>query len=200
MVTYILVHGADQSEHLWDGVAPLLREKGHEVFCPTLESIKQSTLQKDIDTVSALIEKNKLNNIVLVGHSYASMVITGVLDKYDDKIQCLVYIDSVIPKNGQALRDFFTAQGFDYEKDFNLTLDEPVVTPLYFDEEKLNKKSKIYIHCLQSEFLPLAKPIYTQMRQQKDNTWRSFELDAKHNCMKSHARELASILLEASCG
>lgn len=194
MATYILVHGGDRDGSIWNNVAKLLRDCGHKVLCPSMIPIKQTTLQHNIDEICELIRVNDLNNIILVGHSYGAMVITGVLDKLSDNICYMVYIDSVVPKNGKSLFDILAENGFNY-RDFGLTPDKPCTEPLYFDEYKIIEKPKAYIHCLQSEFIEATKPIYKNViaNAQKDN-WIYFDLDTVHGCMFIQPKELAVIL------
>ena len=72
------------------GAYPIgLTEKGHYVVAPTLSGLcERSHLASDaidlsthINDVAGEIEWKDLNGIVLVGHSYGGMVITGVAEK-----------------------------------------------------------------------------------------------------------------------
>ncbi|MGE3246120.1 MAG: alpha/beta fold hydrolase [Beijerinckiaceae bacterium] len=111
MTTYVLVHGAWHGGWCWQRVAPDLRAAGHDVFAPTLtgvcESAHLATPSVGLDThildVIGLIEKNELKDIVLLGHSYGGMVITGVGEKLHDRIKTIVYLDAFIPEDGQSL-------------------------------------------------------------------------------------------------
>jgi pimeloyl-ACP methyl ester carboxylesterase len=196
MATYVLVHGGDRDGSIWDGVAGLLREHGHQVFCPTMTSIKKTTLQHNINEIGDLVQTNQLNKIILVGHSYGAMVITGVLDKWSDAISCLVYIDSAIPQNGESLYGMLADEGFNY-KDFGLTPDKPCLEVLYFNEDILNSKPKAYIHCLKSEFIQASKPIYENLiAHAKQKNWIYFNLDTAHSCMLTQPKELSIILCD----
>ena len=53
---------------------------------------------------SASIEKN-LKDVILVGHSYGGMVITGVADQVPNRIRRLVYWNAFVPNNGESLYD-----------------------------------------------------------------------------------------------
>ena len=194
MANYILIHGGDSKGSVWNDVADLLRQSGNRVYHPSLTSIKQATLEQNIGEICDLIHTESLDNIILVGHSYGAMVITGVHDCLSDKIKYLTYVDSAIPKNGYSLYGMFAELGFNYE-DFDLTPDQPCVASLFFDEKKLNQKQKAYIHCLQSEFISITKPIYEEMKSNtKAHHWIVFDLDTVHACMISQPKELAVIL------
>ncbi|MDQ3227490.1 MAG: alpha/beta hydrolase, partial [Chloroflexota bacterium] len=58
-----------------------------------------------------VLEYEDLHDVVLVGHSYATMVITGVADRVPERIAHLVYLDGPIGGEGQALLDFFPPDG-----------------------------------------------------------------------------------------
>ena len=114
MATYVLVHGAWSGGYTWQGIAKSLRRAGHEVYTPTLTGLgERSHLLRegiDLDThimdVRNLIRFEDFGDIVLVGHSYAGMVVTGVADAMPEKIATLVYLDAFVPENGQSLADF----------------------------------------------------------------------------------------------
>jgi len=107
------VHGAWVAGWCWRPIARPLRAKGHEVYTPTLTGVgERSHLLRagiDLDThikdILNVIKFEELSGIVLCGHSYGGMVVTGVADAVPDKIAALVYLDAFVPENGQALAD-----------------------------------------------------------------------------------------------
>ncbi|MFJ6393402.1 alpha/beta fold hydrolase [Streptomyces sp. NPDC091972] len=111
--TYVLVHGAWHSGRVWDRVVPLLTRAGHRVFAPSLtgHGEKQHLLTPDVDLdthvgdIVALLGEWDLTNVVLVGHSYAGMVISGVASKVPDRIAHLVYVDAMVPTDGESALD-----------------------------------------------------------------------------------------------
>src|SRR5439155_26856450 len=113
MVTYVLVHGGWHGGWCWQMVIPFLEEASHEVYAPTLTGLAEraSELSPDIglethiqDVVGLLQEKN-LHGVILVGHSYGGMVITGVVDAVPERIAHLVYLDTFVPRDGEAMVD-----------------------------------------------------------------------------------------------
>jgi pimeloyl-ACP methyl ester carboxylesterase len=46
-----------------------------------------------------------LSDVVLAGHSYGGMVITGIGDRIPDKVRALVYLDAFLPEHDQSLFD-----------------------------------------------------------------------------------------------
>jgi pimeloyl-ACP methyl ester carboxylesterase len=111
MATFVLVHGAWAGALIWRPIAQALRKAGHEVYAPTLTAIgeRRHLLNRaiDLDThiqdVLGVIDYEDLADIVLVGHSYGGMVVTGIADAVPDKIASLVYLDAFVPENGQSL-------------------------------------------------------------------------------------------------
>jgi pimeloyl-ACP methyl ester carboxylesterase len=119
MATFVLVHGSMHGGWCWKRVVPLLRGAGHDVFTPTLtglgERVHLAHPSIDLDThiqdVLGVLEYEDLHDVVLVGHSYATMVITGVADRAPGRIAHLVYLDGPIAGEGQALLDFYPPDG-----------------------------------------------------------------------------------------
>jgi pimeloyl-ACP methyl ester carboxylesterase len=193
MANYVLVHGGDRDGSIWQETADLLTAQGHRVFCPSMQSVTTASLQENIQEVIAVIEKNQLTNIILIGHSYGGFVITGVADKVTTKIAKLIYVDSFVPKNGTSLYGMMKEFGFDYQQ-FGLTPDKACLEELFFDEPTWMALPKAYIRCLQSEFFAPITPVYNNILAniQKEH-WLVFALEAKHGCMFTHPKELAVI-------
>ena len=111
MSTFVLVHGAWAGALIWRPIAQALRKAGHEVYTPTLTGIgeRRHLLNREIDLgthtqdVLRVIDYEDLADIVLVGHSYGGMVVTGVADAVPDKIASLIYLDAFVPEDGQSL-------------------------------------------------------------------------------------------------
>jgi pimeloyl-ACP methyl ester carboxylesterase len=62
-------------------------------------------LDLHIRDIVAVLEFEGLEDVVLVGHSYGGMVITGVADRQPDRVGRLVFLDAATPINGQSLVD-----------------------------------------------------------------------------------------------
>jgi pimeloyl-ACP methyl ester carboxylesterase len=113
MATYVLVHGGGHGGWCYQKVKRLLEAAGHEVFAPSLTGLAERShlLSPDIDLdthitdVVSLLHCWDLHDVVLVGHSYGGMVITGIADRAADRIGKLVFLDAGNPVNGQSLVD-----------------------------------------------------------------------------------------------
>ncbi len=113
MANIVLVHGGGHGGWCFKPLARLLRDKGHEVYAPTLTGLGERAhlfragvdLDCHVTDVVALLRYEDLRNAVLVGHSYGGMVITGAADRASDRVGHLVYLDAMAPKDGQSLVD-----------------------------------------------------------------------------------------------
>ncbi len=113
MATYVLVHGGGHGGWCWQAVARRMRARGQEVYTPTLTGLGERAhllsaavdLELQITDVVKLLEFEDLRDVILVGHSYGGMVITGVADRATERVGQLVYLDAAYPQNGQSLVD-----------------------------------------------------------------------------------------------
>ena len=109
----VLVPGACLGGWAWREVAARLRERGHDVHPVTLtglgDRVHLATPEVDLDThitdVINLLEYEDLHDAVLVGHSYAGIVVTGVADRRADRLNAVVYFDSAPFPDGVGLAD-----------------------------------------------------------------------------------------------
>jgi pimeloyl-ACP methyl ester carboxylesterase len=113
MATFVLVHGAWHGAWCWRRVARLLTHNGHEVFTPTLTGLAERShlLTPDIDLDTQILDVvnvmkwQELTDVVLVGHSYGGMVVSGVAEQMENSIASFVMLDAFFPESGQAQVD-----------------------------------------------------------------------------------------------
>ncbi|MFI7454592.1 alpha/beta fold hydrolase [Nonomuraea sp. NPDC049714] len=113
MATYLLVHGAWHSGQCWERVVPLLASAGHRVIAPSLTGYGDKAhllgpevgLDTHVDDIVSLITEEDLTEVVLVGHSYAGLVISSVANQVPDRIARLVYLDAMVPEDGESAVD-----------------------------------------------------------------------------------------------
>ncbi|MFF3116179.1 alpha/beta fold hydrolase [Kitasatospora sp. NPDC057904] len=111
--TFVLVHGAWHSGRVWDRVTPLLTRSGHRVLAPSLtgHGERAHLLGPDVglDThaadITALLHDGNLTDTVLVGHSYAGMVISAVAHQVPERVGALVFVDAMVPADGESVLD-----------------------------------------------------------------------------------------------
>ncbi len=113
MTTFVLVHGAWHGGWCWREVAGRLRADGHVVYTPTLTGLadrshlltRETGLETHILDIVNLIDWEELDDIVLCGHSYGGMVVTGVADRAAGRLKAVVYLDAFVPADGQSLHE-----------------------------------------------------------------------------------------------
>lgn len=119
MTTYVLVPGAWICGWCWRRLAPLLRAVGHDIYTPTLTGLGERAhlahpdidLDTHIQDVVNVLEYEDLQRVVLIGHSYAGMVVTGVADRAPQRLAHVVYLDALVPDDGQSFFDFWSPEG-----------------------------------------------------------------------------------------
>ena len=120
--TYVIVHGAWGGSWDWRVVDSLLIRRGHHVYRPSLTGLGERVhlaspsigLATHIEDVVNTILWENLHDIVLVGHSYGGMVITGVADRVPERIHRLVYLDAFLPDSGERTLDLADSIGVTY--------------------------------------------------------------------------------------
>lgn len=113
MATYVLVHGGAHGGWCYQRGARILRSAGHEVYAPTMTGVGERShligpevdLDMHIADIAAVLRYEDLRDVILVGHSYGGMVITGTADRAAERIGRLVYLDAANPVNNQSLVD-----------------------------------------------------------------------------------------------
>ncbi len=110
--TFVLVHPAWFGGWCWGKVTPLLRDRGHDVYTPTLTGLGERahlanpeiSLATHIEDVVNVLEFEDLQRVILVGNSSGGMVITGVADRVPERLAQVVYLDAFVPEDGQKSR------------------------------------------------------------------------------------------------
>jgi len=228
MANFVLVQGAWIGGWYWRSTAQALRKAGHEVYTPTLtglgERIHLMSPSIDLDTHVAdivnVIKQEDLSDIVLVGHSYGGMVVTGVADLLPDKVKSLVYLDAFVPNNGNALVNFLPpghpppkpasdytlaplpASFFGATPEVAAMVDArttPMPTACFTQALKLGggidrMKKKTYVYCN----VP-APTTFTQFYEKlkDDKAWTVHTLPCTHLVQIDMPEELAKLLLQA---
>ena len=109
----MIVHGGWGGGWEWTAVARALRARGHDVFTPTLTGMGERAhlgrpdvgLATHVEDVVAVLELEDLHDVVLCGHSYGGMPVTGAADLASERIALVIYIDALVPCDGQSAFD-----------------------------------------------------------------------------------------------
>ncbi len=107
----VSVHGAWAGGWQFKKVATLLEAKGWQVYRPSMSGLGEhfNTARADIgldthidDIVNFILFEN-LHDVILLGHSYGGMVITGVADRIPERLSRLIYLDAFLPVSGESV-------------------------------------------------------------------------------------------------
>jgi len=213
MATFILVHGGNMSTEgwnlltnrntyplggqlggrIWDGTIAMLREHGHVACAPTLADEHTHNLTDHIEQICRLIEDQDLKNILLVGHSYGGMVITGVTARMPKRVRRLVYIDAAVPDPGQSLFNQFAEGGVNPLTFAGFEAASAYVEKLPFDPRTIQRLSKTYILCTESEFAVVTRVARRKVARQTG--WIYHELPMSHVPMATMPKRFYQLML-----
>jgi pimeloyl-ACP methyl ester carboxylesterase len=223
MATYLLVHGAWGSGWGYRQVAANLRAAGHDVFAPTLTGLGErahlaspaTNLSMHIADVTTLIDYEGLSDIILAGHSYGGMVITGAASQRPAAIRSLIYIDAFVPEDRQALWDLISEDvrrtTFDRQRctpgfvapppGLAPRVDHPhsnhpllcFMEPIAVTEAVKEIPNRTYVYATLN-----APTSFTQFRGRygDDPAWRMHEMATGHFVMDDDPDGLTALLLE----
>lgn len=231
--TFVLVHGAWQGGWIWRATADLLEAQGHRVFTPTLTGLGERAhlldgavnLSTHIEDIRWLIEAEELRDIVLVGHSYGGMVVSGIADRMSDRVKSLVIIDGFVPEDGKAMRDYWPplsmrqianqaalnggtvppipAQALAVEERNRAWIDrnatpQPFATfneVLHLTGAGERIAQKTYIRATKFRSHPFDDVL---KRLRADKSWKTTEMDCGHEAMADQPERLVELLKEAA--
>ena len=227
----VLVHGAWHGAWCWDKLLPLLREKGFRVFTPTQTGVgeRATELFKDIsvDTfiqdISDFLTTHDLHDVVLVGHSFAGISISGVADRMPERIRHLVYLDALLLQSWQKVFDIIPPDMAAARRELAMQTSEglslPVLEPAAFGVTDEVDAQWVRDHCtphpLSTYESPLhlshplgnglpasyiaVTPHYLATTSSRDyaktrSDWQYMEIEAGHDAMVTSPAELCRLL------
>jgi pimeloyl-ACP methyl ester carboxylesterase len=219
--TIVIVHGAWGGSWAFRKVEALLRDKGFNVYRPQLTGLGERVhlskpdigLTTHIDDVVNTILYEDLHDIILMGHSYGGMVITGVADRVPDRIRRLVYVDAFVPNDGESAMSLIGSgvnwlkpmiKG-DYIVPSWVKSDQPpphdVPQPLKTFTEPISLKNKAALKLPATYILTVAAgkdakddDFWSQAQRAKERGWPVLQLTADHNAQWSAPEALVEML------
>jgi pimeloyl-ACP methyl ester carboxylesterase len=231
--TFVLVHGAWHGGWCWRRVAEALRGAGHVVFTPTLTGLGERahllradlTIEDFATDVANVIEAEELRDVVLVGHSFGGSPVSVVADRIPGALKHLVYLDSLVPENGQnlfgKLDPEIVAQRIKLAQETSGGLTMPPPSPVAFgvterhDVEWLSRR--LTPHPLNSYQVPIrlghpvgngiaktyiacTHPAYESLLKTHEwirhqSEWRYLEFSSGHDAMVISPDKLAELLI-----
>ncbi len=220
--TIVIVHGAWGGGWAFREVEQLLRDSGHQVYRPTLtgqgERYHLASPEIDLEThiadVVNVLEFEELEDVVLVGHSYGGMVVTGVADRVPGRIRHLVYLDAFVPYDGESVADLagdfmesLEASGGTSDPGF---VDPTWVKPGTAPPKDVRQSMKTFTQPIRlggdpgrgrqvsyiiTRDAPGASDSFDPFADRaRDRGWTVYEFEADHNPQWSRPAELAALL------
>ncbi len=232
MATIVLVHGSTSGGWVWKEIALKLRDAGHEVYTPTLTGLgervhllsREIGLDTQITDIVNVLQYEDLQDVILVGHSLAGMIITGVADQVPERIAILIYLDALVPENGESVLDLgspevnkFQAQQVHAKGDgwlipvsgnSNDVTDRHRPHPWKVVTDKLILKNKargglpcVYIRCTADKQPGTPMQLGTEIswRRVQAMGWRIYEVNTVHQ-ISQDSESKAKILLDIVSG
>ena len=222
-LTFVLVHGAWGGGWDWKHVDDLLTADGYTVYRPTLtgqgEHSNLASTNIDLDThiqdiVNVILWEN-LHHVVLMGHSYGGMVITGVADRIPNRIQEVVYVDALLPKNDENVNGLIARHILQPVKDGFITApwvtgnpppphDVPMPAKCFSEPISLTNQAvavklpTTYILTVDPGKMPDQDDFYRCYVRAKSYGWPAWIMEGDHNVQRSHPQELVSLLEKAA--
>ncbi|MDX3898956.1 MAG: alpha/beta fold hydrolase [Sphingobium sp.] len=227
---YVLVHGAFHGGWCWRRVVDRIAERGGRALAPTLTGLgdRSHLINPDIDLsthiadIVNLVLWEDLHDIILCGHSYAGMVISGVAERIPDRIAALIYLDALKPAPGACLWDYLTPAGRDeFERSTFDGLIHPKSAAAFLvnaaDRQWVDSKCTPQPRATFHERLPKTEhrsriprtyvcasaygsAMLTRFAEEAaaDPAWRRIDLPYGHDLMIDAPDEVADLLLEAA--
>jgi pimeloyl-ACP methyl ester carboxylesterase len=231
--TFVLVHGAWHGGWCWRRVADLLQKQGHKVFTPTMTGLgERSHLLNDkvnlathITDIVNVIKWEGLSDIVLVGHSYGGVIISGVAEQVRDAIGSIVFLDAFVPEDGDSLAAK-AAQPVRAAIAALVENGETTMKPISAEVFRVNEKDRAWVDAMCTPHPVatmtdkiavagardrIAKKAYIRAKgypsvpfdgaQEKLKTaagWRVYELPCGHDAMVDMPDRLTEILVEVA--
>jgi pimeloyl-ACP methyl ester carboxylesterase len=220
MATFVLIPGACHGGWCFEPLAGQLRQRGHRAYPLTLTGLGERghllsstvNLETHIQDVVNMLAAEEVEEAVLVGHSYAGMVLSGVADRVPERVDSLVYLDAFVPDDGDSCWTLTS----DEQREWYLDVGETgyAVPPLPFFDPRANphplasllqrirltgdlarfrRRDYVYATVWDGES-PFA-PTYQRLRD--DPLWTVHALDCRHNLMRDAPDELLKILLDS---
>lgn len=156
MANYVLVHGAWHTGVELEPTAGPIRAAGHQVHTPTLAGNRPGDpktvgLDEAIKSIVDYLTEKNLNDVILLGHSYGGMVITGVADRVPERLRRLIYWNAFVPNNGESLYDLVPHHFVELFKaiaaqrgDGSIVLPFPIWREAFINDADLETAQKAY--------------------------------------------------------
>ena len=231
--TFMLVHGAWHGGWCWGRVRPLLEARGHTVLTPTQTGLGERAhlLSREIDLnvfvedIARVFIMEQLEDVVLVGHSFAGNAISGIAEQMPERLRQLIYLDAILIQSGEtpfsrnppqvaaarikASQDFdggisipvppLDAFGVTKPEDIAWIGNRLVPHPLQTFQSALSFSNPIG-NGVPATYIACTEPWYAPLASSRDRAkemgWPIREIATGHDAMVTAPGELAELLIE----
>ena len=231
--TFVLVHGAWHGGWCWRRVADRLRGGGHVVFAPRLTGLGERAhllrpgidIRTHIADVINVIKWERLNDVVLCGHSYGGFIISGIAEQMATAIRSIVFLDAFLPNDGDTIQDLtgpavqdgiraalqrgdlgvpprpaeaFGVNEADRQRVDSLCVPQPIGTftsAIALTGARERIARKTYIRA-KGYSNPAFDRAFATL--QSDPSWRCYEIRCGHDVMIGMQERLSELLLQAA--
>lgn len=195
-----------------------LRGFGHEVYTPTLTGLgdrshlapARPNLDTHIRDVTNVLEFEDLSKVILCAHSYGGMVISGVADRLTERISALVYIDALVPEDGDSwwslMNGYFRTIAIEGADDDGYGVRPPAgmdprcrphplasfLQTIHLTERWKEVREKLFVYATGWADSPFP-PTVARLRKLPD--WRIQELPTRHNVIAAAPEQFMAILM-----
>jgi pimeloyl-ACP methyl ester carboxylesterase len=213
----LFVHGAWGGAWSFQQLDSIMTADGFKVYRPTLtglgEKVHLATPDIGLDThimdIVNVIKFENLHDIILVGHSYGGMVISGVAEKVPDRIGRMIYIDALLPNDGESVDDVFPrgrdmprANGFipfNWATNPTPPMDVPQPAKTFSDKITLNNPAaaKIpvtYVLTVDQGNQPSQDEFYSFYQRAIARGYKTAIMTGPHNVQRDMPKETAKLL------
>lgn len=220
--TWVFVHGAWAGAWEWQRLGRLLEAEGKRVYRPTHTgngerhhlSNPEINLETHIIDVVNVLEWEDLTDVILVGHSYGGMVITGVVDRVSERIGHVIYLDAALPEDGQSMMDTFKSAGpspwtepFAYPgSHYDSEATKPHIvpqstasfsTPIQLrNQATALERPTTYLLTVDDPAAPEADGFFPSYQEAEKRGWQTRIMHASHIPHVDQAENLAALLLD----
>lgn len=226
----MFVHGSCHGGWCWKKLVQYLNPNEFNIFLPTLTGLgershlanEKTDLYTHIEDILQVFKYEDLSNVILIGHSYAGMVISGVAEVIPDKIKLLIYLDAYIPQDGKTAFDLvpglmdlykgrtmhdqnkpwlvksYTPHEFDISDTKDVQWVEPKLVPMPWHTHtqplKIKNKESMKIPKAFVTSGAFGEGMFQRQTEEEKNKWDYYELKRGHDVMITAPEELARIL------
>jgi pimeloyl-ACP methyl ester carboxylesterase len=218
MATIVIVPGATHGGWRWKEARLALQAAGHTVYALTLTGLGERShlatpeigLDTHVQDVVNVLEYEDLRDVVLLGHSYSGMVLTAVADRAADRLARLIYVDAVLPHDGESMFDACSPQmRATWEERARLDGEgwrvppwnppdwrssphplKPTQQPLRLTGTGSRTVPGVYVHCTVKSGWDFCAPLADRARERG---WPVYELATGHSPLKNEVERTALV-------